>query len=728
MMTKEMLKKLIFPLPKQVTVQEGTLNLTKVALRVTADAHTAKQAGALIEKQLAKLGVEVCDCAETAITLALGEAPAEVSFADQAYSIKVTAAGAELTGFGAQGVFYAAVTFVQLLKSAEVPFCEILDWPDMEFRGQIMETRLGTDCMEKQDWFDMIDDFASQKINHLQVNVYGCWLVQYDHRVSEYLFVPLDGYPELKTPYHWKYYSPTEGKWIEADVLPPMFEKNFFGELIAYGYERGIKVFPGFNSYGHNTLIPHTYPELSAKTEDGGYSYSGFCTSNPDVYKLLFSAYDQLIDKYMKPYGSDCIALQLDEVWAEIGQYAGDIFSKRNPWCKCPKCRDLVEGELFVEHTVKLVKHLKEKGMKRVFICCDMLIDHGPNGVGVLTEPLLAALKREDVFDVVTITWWTYADLWEKLMWHTTQPETGLKRVTSPWNGYYHWSHVFHPVGNIYHMLKMAHASGAEAKRSYSSWDKSFHRPNQLQADWSWNFSGTGSMDDAKARYVRRYFPNSIQAATTAFDLWDDVTRITNTQDPKNTLSNRREMIFSFLVYYRYSYYMDGKDYPRNYPGELMPKLREDAAFCADLRAMLQQVEEAAALFEQVAKENPNSAELALRYRYEMMLYTAIFRDWTTLMDLDELAANYAESKDEAIIGQMADLAAAQKNFRLEVIALLENTKEDYLIPSHARNQTIPMQYYADLEAYLRNTPAKELKLDFADMRHMASETFMNLR
>ena len=187
-------------------------------------------------------------------------------------------------------------------------------------------------------------------------------------------------------------------------------------------------------------------------------------------------------------------------------------------------------------------------------------------------------------------------------------------------------------------------------------------------------------------------------------------------------------MIFSSLVYYRYSYYFDGRDYPRNYPGELMPKLREDAEFCADLRAMQQQAEEAAAIFELLAKENPDSAELALRYRYEMMLYTAIFRDWTTLMDLDELAANYAESKDEAIIGQMADLAAGQKNFRLEVITLLENTKEAYLIPSHARNQTIPMQYFADLEAYLKNTPAEELKLDLSDMRHMASETFMNLR
>ena len=723
MMTKEMLKKLIFPLPKQVTVQEGTLNLTKVALRVTADAHTAKQAGALIEKQLAKLGVEVCDCAETAITLALGEAPAEVSFADQAYSIKVTAAGAELTGFGAQGVFYAAVTFVQLLKSAEVPFCEILDWPDMEFRGQIMETRLGTDCMEKQDWFDMIDDFASQKINHLQVNVYGCWLVQYDHRVSEYLFVPLDGYPELKTPYHWKYYSPTEGKWIEADVLPPMFEKNFFGELIAYGYERGIKVFPGFNSYGHNTLIPHTYPELSAKTEDGGYSYSGFCTSNPDVYKLLFSAYDQLIDKYMKPYGSDCIALQLDEVWAEVGQYAGDIFSKRNPWCKCPKCRDLVEGELFVEHTVKLVKYLKEKGMKRVFICCDMLIDHGPNGVGVLTEPLLAALKREDVFDVVTITWWTYADLWEKLMWHTTQPETGLKRVTSPWNGYYHWCFQTNSTRDIYMLAKIAREENCDGMHSYSSWDPCFDRCHHLLAELCWSYDEAGGITEVTDRYLLQNFPTKFEKARRAQQLFDYITeeRIDQPEGNSSCLANYF-MLRDRLSYYFYSYVEEGKPYPRIFPGEALQKVcarRED-----HVRAMLQisgMAKEAMAIWEEIAADPACNQNMAARYAYEADNYMVLVDDYLAMLRMMELT-------EEGDIEGVKALAIQRRDERVRLMVRHEQVKDSYQQPWNLRNHSIFMVFYEDLINYIEKTPAEELKLDWFDMRYLASDRFFWLR
>ena len=56
-MTAKNLQKKIFPLPKQVEVSDSTLKLDKVALKITADVHTAKQAAAVIEKKLAALGI-----------------------------------------------------------------------------------------------------------------------------------------------------------------------------------------------------------------------------------------------------------------------------------------------------------------------------------------------------------------------------------------------------------------------------------------------------------------------------------------------------------------------------------------------------------------------------------------------------------------------------------------------------------------------------------------------
>jgi len=721
-MTAKNLQKKIFPLPKQVEVSDSTLKLDKVALKITADVHTAKQAAAVIEKKLAALGIGVCDCAKTTITLALGDAPAQVQFAEQGYRIAVTADGVELTGFGARGVYYAAVSFVQILDR-EIPCCEILDWPDMDFRGHVIESRLGSDLMEKEDWFAMIDDLAGQKINHLQVDVYGCWLVQYDGRVSEYLYVPIEGYPELKTPFHVKYYSPTRGQWVEGDKLPPMFEKNFFGELVAYGYERGMKVFPGFNSYGHNTLIPHTYPELSAKDEEGNPSYSGFCTSNPDVYKLLFSAYDQLIDKYMKPYGSDCIALQLDEVWAEIGQYAGDIFSKRSPWCKCPQCRDLNEGLLFVEHAVRLVKHLKEKGMKRVFICCDMLIDHGPNGVGVLTEPLLAALKREDVFDTVTITWWTYADLWEKLMYHTTQPETGLKRVTSPWNGYYHWCVQTNSTRDIYMLAKIAHDEGCDGMHSYSAYDPCFDRSHHLLAELSWSYEQAGDIQAVTDRYLQQNFPTHYEAARRAFQMFDFITeeRIDQPEGNSSCLANYF-MLRDRLSYYFYSYVEAGKPYPRVFPGEALEKVcarRED-----HVRAMLSisgMAKEAKTIWEQIAADPACNQEQARRYAYEADNYMVLVDDYLAMLRMMELTE---EGEYEAVKA----LAQERRDTRIALMRRHEQVKDSYQQPWNLRNHSIFMQFFEDLRVYIENTPADKLDLNFFDMRHLASERFMWLR
>ena len=52
-------------------------------------------------------------------------------------------------------------------------------------------------------------------------------------------------------------------------------------------------------------------------------------------------------------------------------------------------------------------------------------------------------------------------------------------------------------------------AEKAEGMRSYSTWDGSYHRNCQLQADYAWNHGGTGMPSAATARYARRYFPNA---------------------------------------------------------------------------------------------------------------------------------------------------------------------------------------------------------------------------
>ena len=719
-MTNKQLQAMIWPIPKQAVLTAGTLDLHKYRLEIKTDVHTVKSAASLITNRLLELGAAAGD---TVITLQIGEAPAEVSFPEQAYRLEVTEKGVTVTGFGAHGLHYGAVTLVQLLQTAEVPCCTVLDWPDMGYRGHTMETRLGTDCMEKEDWFAVIDDLAMMKMNHLQLNVYGCWVVQYDGRVSEYLFLPLDGYPELKTPFKLKYYDPDRKEWVEKDKLPPLYEKGGYGEIIRYGYERGIMVHPGFNSYGHNTLIPATYPEVSAKDENGEPTLTGYCTANPKTYEMIYNMYDQIIDKYLKPYGVDCFDIVLDEVWPEIAQNKEDIYRRRSPFCKCPQCRDKTPGQLFIEHTVHQVRHLKEKGMKNVIICCDMLIDHGPNGIGDLCQPIVDALKEADLMDVVLVSWWTYADLPEKLMFHSTKPELGLRRVTTPWNGYYHWCAQFNSVRDIYMLAKMAKEEACEGMLSYSSWDKCQDRNNRLLAEYAWGYDNAGTIADVTDRYLRQNFPTKFEQARRAFQLFDYITeeRIDQPEGNSSCLANYF-MLRDRLSYYFYSYVEDDKPYPRIFPGEALQKVcarRED-----HVRAMLQvsgMAKEAMAIWEDIAKDPGCNQDQAWRYAYEANNYLVLVDDYLAMLRMMELG-------EEGDYTAIMALAESRKNARIALMARHQQTKDHYQQPWNLRNHSIFLQFFEDLRAYLEKTPVEEIKLDWFDMRYLASDRFFWLR
>jgi len=244
MYTIEELKSIIHPVPQKVTAGKGeALKLipsSKVALSAPeADKGPIKTAGEDIKAYLTeKLGADCFAEDGIAVTLKLSEKPAEVKSENEGYRITVNAEGVTIEGFGASGLYYGVGTFKQLCQwtsdGVQIPAVEVLDWPDNRFRAYKQECRYGSNMMEKADWFEMIDDLAAKKLNHLSLAIYGCWTIQYDGRLAEYLYLPLKGYPQLKTPQTVKYYSPTEGKWLNYETLPPIYRDNFLGELIVY--------------------------------------------------------------------------------------------------------------------------------------------------------------------------------------------------------------------------------------------------------------------------------------------------------------------------------------------------------------------------------------------------------------------------------------------------------------------------------------------------------------
>jgi len=115
---------------------------------------------------------------------------------------------------------------------------------------------------------------------------------------------------------------------------------------------------------------------------------------------------------------------------------------------------------------------------------------------------------------------------------------------------------------------------------------------------------------------------------------------------------------------------------------------------------------------------------MAKRFHYETQHYMTLAEDYLAMVEMDKLA----KSGCPCALKKIQEMAKERKEARLSLLLLLEETKEEFLLPSHMRNQTISMQYFADLEAYLANTPAEDVKLDFTDNTHFASAAFWNLR
>lgn len=736
----------ISPVPQKFTKPDGAKLLLgvpgkanyKIEASVPEACELSVNAVKKLETKLSKL-LNVCPCnadGEVKITLSLADAPADIKNPNQGYKIKACNNIIALTGFGAAGLYYAVTTLIQCLKveegKLELPAFELLDYPDLKTRGHFMETRYGSNLMELEDWKHVVDHMEEMKHNHLAVSVYGCWCVQYDGQVSEYLYVPIKKYPKLKAPVYGKYYSPKKGEWVNFKKLPPMVEKDFFSELIAYGKTKGVEVCPMFNSYGHNTLIPAQYPEVSAKDENGEPTLTGFCTSNPKTYEMMFDIYDEIIDRYLKPNGITSFDVGLDEVGDGIAQNANDIFKVRSPWCKCPECSKIDRAQRFINHAIKLLKHLKEKGMKNIYMYHDMLIeknwDNKSYTLGDNTEKMMNALRDNDLLDVVCIDWWTYSDYQEGLMFQTTRPELGIRRTVKPWNGYYHWTVLTNPLKNIYLLAKMANEENAEGMRSYSAWDESYDRNHRVQADYAWNFKGAGTIEDVKARYAKLNFPTRYCEAKKAFDIIDVCSYTVNTKEQTFPGRGRYGLLLSDMSYYFYSYVAAGKPYPRRFPGEAMDRLADNDRIAAEIKQIAVLAKEAACIFDSLSNDADCNIKIAKRFKYETLNYSVLSEDYIALFEMDKLAKKFMETKCCYIKDKIQKIAKSRKEARLSLMALLEDTKEEFLMASHMRNQSIFMQYFADLEAYLANNKCEDITLDFHDNTHFASDAFMSLR
>lgn len=709
----------IVPIPQQAKMLQGESVCYDSDFQITAPeapfgpVHTAKE-------KIHKL----CD-GKTGekVTVTLQVEPGEMDNRE-GYRLTVEKGNITITGFGESGLLYGVITLEQLFaKNASLPAMEIIDWPKNPIRGFKEECRYGSNLMTEEEWMEMLEDMASKKMNTLGLALYGCWTIQYDGKVSQSLYMPVDGHPELNTPVIVKYYSPKEQRWVEEEQLPPIFCGDLLDKIFSKARDLGIKVIPYWNSLGHNTLLPAKCPEVAPINEEGVRQKYGFCTSNDATYELLFSIFDQLIEKYMKPYGMDTMSLLLDEVHEGIGRDEDDVFAMQDPWCHCEKCSRLEKGEIFIRHAVKMISYLKSKGLKGAIICCDMLQEGRRSKLGWLGDRLLEACRQADVLDILMVDWWSYHDIDSKNWIKTLYPEKGFRSMVAPWNGYHTWSITLQPLRNAEILSKINERDGGEGILAYAMWDRACDRTHDNIAEFSWNPENVGDTLSVTERYVSRHFPGREEEAYRAYRLMDSAMEQRHTT--KWSFPDREDISYMDLMTYRlspynYSYVKANAPYPRAFLDEALSwvlTMRPEVEQA--LQKIVTEAKEAKEIFISLAQDPACDKDMANRQICECENYQVLAEDWLTILQMQDLC----QKKEYNLVRQ---LAKERENARLHLLTNWEQYKERSIAQAMGlRQQCIFLQMFADIAGYEEQP---EENWDLMDIRKILSQRSFWLR
>ena len=195
----------------------------------------------------------------------------------EAYTLKVTANGAEIRASSSAGVFYGVQTLLELVEGrgagAIIPEVEVRDWPSLPYRGIMVDMSHGP--LPTEDEVKRQIDFLAR------------WKGNQYYFYSE-TSIELKGYSVL-----------------DYDAR---FSQEEMKRIIAYARERHIDVVPCVELYGHlhDLFRIERYKDLSAIPYG-----SEFNPRNPQVPTLLANWIGQLADLFPSPF----FHIGFDETW-----------------------------------------------------------------------------------------------------------------------------------------------------------------------------------------------------------------------------------------------------------------------------------------------------------------------------------------------------------------------------------------------------------------------------
>ena len=356
-------QKKIYPYPKQLKWLSGyfkageysTLDLTPGATART------RRTAELLQKKLRGFGLNYQISENIGKGIVLRIQPKGLK--PEGYRLKVTPERIELTGADERGLYYATVTFHQLMNmemkpcnDVPIPCVEIVDAPDLKYRMAPFwyPDQMGKPIRERASmdfFFDFIDRFvAGNKMNILKVRGLET-LIRYD---GEDLPAGVNYNPEARFL-----------TWADMERLAKFCNDRFIDlaiNLPAGGHSYWISLFTGLREKGWTTGD----------------------VSHPDYEKAYFA----IADKMIKHTGCRYFTASSDEWW-----------HKRDPRFQAD---DTVRGkpraQVFLDFHVKLHDFLKERGVRMAM--GEDMINPSHNGHRFDTWKIVDSLPKDIIITI----------------------------------------------------------------------------------------------------------------------------------------------------------------------------------------------------------------------------------------------------------------------------------------------------------------------------------------
>ncbi len=376
----------LIPAVKQLELHEGTWNNTSITLKT--DAIDQRLIDALSDIKHTENGIPLEIC---------------ISGADgEDYKLQIDENGIKITSGSESGAFYAIQTLKQIIANGQVPYLEIYDKPDFEYRGfyhDITRGKIPTVETMKQ----LIDRMAYYKLNSLQL--YGEHVYEFEE--CKDLFETCGYYTKAEMQELDEY---CKARFI--DFIPSLSTFGHLCELLEldqYKHLRAIKDFEISENRWHERMAHHTLdPRI------------------PESEALVKS----LIDQYVPAFTSETFNICCDETF--------DL-QMMDP--------ELDAGKLYVDFTKKIIEHVQSKG-KKVMMWADVLLEY-PECINEIPE------------DIVFLNWDYEVDTPEEKIRKFS--ELGRKQIVCP--GTTSWSRFCEEVAveekNITRLADFAHKYGA---------------------------------------------------------------------------------------------------------------------------------------------------------------------------------------------------------------------------------------------------------------------------